>query len=176
MPKSSTEMLRPRATSWSSACRARSGSAMIALSVTSSLSSPAGRLACTSSRATTSANSGSSRLRIETLTAITTGVPGRLPGGALADRGLQDEPGERTDQAGVLGQRDELVRRDVAPHRVLPPQQRLHAGHAAGARLGLRLVVQLERAVLERPGEVADQGQPARAVGVAVGGVVLDPG
>ncbi len=75
MPKSSTEMLRPSATSLSSACSARSGSAMIALSVTSILSSPAGRLACTSSRATTSASSGSSRLRIETLTAITTGVP-----------------------------------------------------------------------------------------------------
>ena len=76
----------------------------------------------------------------------------------------------------MLGQRDELVRRDVAPQRVVPAQQRLDAGHLAAVRVGLRLVVQLEGALLDGAGQVADQRQPPRAVRVAVGRVARDPG
>ena len=76
MPKSSTDTRRPRSTRRRRALTARSGSATIALSVTSSLSSAGGQAGLHEQlRATASASSGSSRLRIETLTAIRTGVP-----------------------------------------------------------------------------------------------------
>ena len=47
----------------------------------------------------------------------------RLPDGPLA---------ERHDQPALLGERDELHRRDEAAARVLPADQRLDAGQAAG--------------------------------------------
>ena len=75
VPKSSTEIARPRSTSRSSACTARSDSATIALSVISSFSRAAGMPACSSRRATQSASSGSMRLRAEMFTDMTTGVP-----------------------------------------------------------------------------------------------------
>ena len=48
------------------------------------------------------------------------------------------------------GERNELVRRNHATHRVPPPQQRLDTDDVAGAQVGLRLVVQLQLVVLQR--------------------------
>ena len=148
---------------------ARSASETMALSVTSTLSRPAGRLARTSRRATDSARSVSSRLRIEMLTATCTGV---APGDALGDGRFEHEVGQGTDQAGVFGEGHELVRRDVAPHRMPPPQQGLDTWDLSRLGVGLGLVVHLEPALFEGTGEVADERETTRAVGVTRGRVL----
>ncbi len=57
--------------------------------------------------------------------------------------GLAQHPfADRTDQAGVLGQRDEVRRRDQAALRMLPADQGLDAGDQAAAQVHLRLVEQ----------------------------------
>ncbi|OIQ76602.1 hypothetical protein GALL_417180 [mine drainage metagenome] len=62
--------------------------------------------------------------------------------------GVEHPLAELDDQAGLLGHRDELTRREQAAHRVVPAQQGL--GPDDGARaVELRLVVQLELAELD---------------------------
>src|SRR6185295_17665109 len=68
---------------------------------------------------------------------------------------LQDPEPERDDQAGLLGERDEVERRDEAALRVLPADERLEAVDRAGLQRDERLVVERELAVLERPRKVA---------------------
>ena len=59
--------------------------------------------------------------------------------------GLLEHPlPERDDQAGVLGERDEHVRRQHALHGVVPADERLDAGDAAGLERDDRLVEQTE--------------------------------
>ena len=68
---------------------------------------------------------------------------GLKPGGGTA--GLAQHPGaELDDQAALLGDRDEVVGRDQAPNRVVPPDQRLEAGDPVGAEVDRRLGVQDE--------------------------------
>ena len=76
----------------------------------------------------------------------------------------------------MLGQRDELVRRQPAVHGVRPAQQHLGARHRIGAQVDLGLVVQHELLALERRAQVAGQGQALHAVAVELGDVALDPG
>ena len=102
-----------------------------------------------STRATSAGNSGSSRLRSETLTAIEQVVAGALPGAELLQRGAQDEARQRLDQPGLLGERDELAGRQQALLGVQPAHERLDAddrrrsraaawaGSAARARRGV---------------------------------------
>jgi hypothetical protein len=75
-------------------------------------------------------------------------------------------------QPGRLGQRDELVRRDEAAHRVLPAQQGLHAQHAAVVHRDLGLVVQVELVRVQRPAQLGEQ--PEAVGGVAVRRRVVD--
>ena len=148
----------------------------MALSVTSSFSRPAGRPGLHQHPGHRVGQLGLEQVAHRDVDGHQDRGAGVAPGHALPHRRLEDEPGQRLDQAGVLGQRDELVGRDVAPQRVVPAQQRLDAGHLAAAGVRLRLVVQLEGPLLDGPRQVADQRQPARAVRVAVGGVARHPG
>ena len=79
----------------------------------------------------------------------------RQVGRAGPQRGLagglaQDPAAQRDDQAGLLGQRDELARAEEAARRVLPADQRLEAGDAAEVEVDDRLVVQDQLLVLDR--------------------------
>ena len=79
------------------------------------------------------------------------GVDGFHPLLGLA-AGLQQHPfADRHDQAGFLGDGDELGRRDQAEFGMVPAQQRLEAADgAAAAEVDLRLVVQDELVALQR--------------------------
>jgi hypothetical protein len=68
---------------------------------------------------------------------------------------------QRHDEAVVLGERDELVRRDGAEHRVVPAHEGLDADDPALGEAGHRLVLQAQLTVLQRAGEVARQLRPA---------------
>jgi hypothetical protein len=71
---------------------------------------------------------------------------GRLPAG------LPQHPRpERHDQAGLLGHRDELRRRQRARGRVLPADQRLEAGDDQAGRVRDRLVHHAELVIVEGP-------------------------
>ena len=71
-------------------------------------------------------------------------MPGdHLPAG-LAQRALA----ERLDHAGLLGDRDELGRRNQAARRIAPAQQRLDAAGPAGLHVDLRLVDEEKLAIL----------------------------
>ena len=61
---------------------------------------------------------------------------------------------DRADQAGLLGDRDELGRRDQAELGMVPAQQGLEAGDLAGFAGDQRLVVELELARVERLAQV----------------------
>ena len=79
------------------------------------------------------------------------------PGARLREGGVQDVAGERADQPGVLGERDELVGKDQAALGVLPAHQGLGADDLAGADADLGLVVQDELAAVQRPAQVPEQ-------------------
>jgi hypothetical protein len=67
----------------------------------------------------------------------------RGPCGELYARGFQHPLAQGQDQAGILGQRDELDGRHHAAPRMPPSHQCFGAGHLAGA-VDLRLVMQHE--------------------------------
>ena len=60
---------------------------------------------------------------------------------------MQHPFADTRDQAGLLGQRDERLRRDVAPQRVVPADQRLGADDPTLGQIELRLIVQPELAL-----------------------------
>src|SRR5660397_36663 len=96
---------------------------------------------------------------------------GVRPGPDLAQGTVQDVAGERPDQAGVLGQRDEVIRWDQAAVGVLPADQGLGADDVPGADADLGLVVQDQLVAVQRPTQVPEQRQLRR--GVAVDGRVV---
>ena len=72
---------------------------------------------------------------------------------ALVDaraRLLEHVAPERDDQAGVLGERDELGRGDAAAARVVPAHERLDRGRLAGREVDDRLVLDDQLALLDR--------------------------
>src|SRR5258705_209484 len=71
----------------------------------------------------------------------------------------QDEFGERTDVAGLLGHGDEEVRRQVPAFGMRPTDQRLHGGDLAGAQIVLGLVVDRQEARIDGCEHLAHQGQ-----------------
>ena len=71
------------------------------------------------------------------------------PSDALLRRGAQHPFAERVDQTRFLGQRNEDLRRDVSMLRVVPAQQRLRADDRLVCDAHHRLVVKLERVVLD---------------------------
>ena len=117
---------------------------MIVLSVTSS-SSSFGSIWCSLSSigmSTASAVSRNERAREVDRDAELVALA--LPGLDLAHGGAEHPAGERDDQAGLLGDRDELLGSEQPVARVVPAHERLDADDAAGHDVGLGLVVQLE--------------------------------
>ena len=69
--------------------------------------------------------------------------------------GFAEHPGaDRHDQPGILGDRDELGRRNQPARRVVPADQRLERADAIVLEVEQRLVEQFELAALEREAEV----------------------
>ena len=96
-----------------------------------------------------------------------------VPAPDLGAGGAQDPGADRHDQAGLLGQRDELGRRHQPEIGVEPAQQRLDAEHRPVGEADLGLVVDHELAVLERLPQPALQHQPLERRRVHVVGVEL---
>ena len=93
-------------------------------------------------------------------------MPVAAPARGLRERLVEDERGEPVDQAGGLGERDELVRRRRRPRLgMLPPDQRLDPATAPVARSTPGLVVQHQLVAVERPAQVAEQAQPRWCTG-----------
>ena len=89
------------------------------------------------------------------------------PGGRGA--GLPHRPfAERDDEPGLLGQRDELGRRDEAALGVMPAQQRLEAADLVAREVDERLVVELELAVGQRLAQIDLQLAARLHVGIHV--------
>ena len=73
---------------------------------------------------------------------------------------LQHPASQVDDQAHLLGQRDELPGLDEPSRRVMPADERLHAGHAAVVQPHDRLEVQLELAPFDRALQLRTQLEP----------------
>ncbi|MNM59370.1 hypothetical protein D3C81_706210 [compost metagenome] len=77
-----------------------------------------------------------------------------VPAGRLLAGQVQRPVAQFVDQPGFLGDGDEVHGHDHATGRVLPAQQRLIAGNAAGLLVDHRLVVQLQLAQVQRGAQV----------------------
>ena len=96
------------------------------------------------------------------------------PGLAVEAGAAQHPVAELDDQAGMLGDRDEFGRRDLAAGRMGPAAERLDADHGLAALVDDRLVEQLQAVVFDR---VAQVGLEQLAVGeVGVHRRVVDAG
>ena len=86
---------------------------------------------------------------------------------AAVEAGAAQHPlAELDDEAGVLGDRNELRRRDLADGRMGPARQRLDADHVVAAGIDDRLIGGLEAVVLDRVQQVAFQELAVGQVGV----------
>ncbi len=88
--------------------------------------------------------------------------PERAPGRHLRHGGVEHPAVERDDQAGLLGHRDERVRRAQPVGRVPPAQQRLHGGGPPGRQLDDRLVVGGELVARQRGAQLVGLAEPAQ--------------
>jgi hypothetical protein len=80
--------------------------------------------------------------------------------------GAADQPfGERLDQAQLLGERNEDVRRHEAARRVVPAHQHLDSTDAALLEIDDRLVAQLELVPGQRLAKIVLEGQPVGELG-----------
>src|SRR5436190_2395596 len=95
-------------------------------------------------------------------------VAGGLPRVDLLQRRPQDEARQRLDEAGLLGERDELARREQPVLGMLPAHERLDARDRPALQPQLGLVVQDELAAVQRLAQLAQALEPRRAVVVAV--------
>ena len=75
----------------------------------------------------------------------------------------------RADEAGLLGQRYERFRRDVAPQRVMPAEQRFRSNDLPPGQIQLRLIVQAELVLADRFEDVGLQRPPLQQFLVHVG-------
>ena len=91
------------------------------------------------------------------------------PRAALPHGDVQHREGQLGDDPGALGDRDEHVREEQAAGGVLPAHERLDAVQAAGRRDALGLVEDPELVALDAVAQLAEQGQPLRAVRVLQG-------
>ena len=90
--------------------------------------------------------------------------PGCAPGGALRESLLEHEPRERPHEPGLLGERQELQRRDHAETRMGPAQQRLDGDGLAGPQVDLRLVVQDQLLGVDGGTQLVDEDEAVAAV------------
>ena len=84
---------------------------------------------------------GCRNCRADRLTATRSGRPASVQARAWAQAWRSTPLADRQDEAGLLGERDELFRRNHAVHRMLPADERLDAGDRAARQTHLRLVV-----------------------------------
>ena len=91
-----------------------------------------------------------------------------LPGAHLTQGALDHEEGDRCDQSGVLGERDERVGVLDAACRVVPPDQRLDPQHFAARHVDLGLVDEEELVVLDRRPQVGEDRESLRGVRVLI--------
>ena len=92
-----------------------------------------------------------------------------LPRAPVVERALDHPARERPDQPCLLGQRQELGRREQSAGGVDPAHERLHALERAGRGLELRLVVQRELALGDPAPQLAEQAEPRLRVRVDLG-------
>ena len=131
-------------------------------SVSSSSSAPPGSRAPASRPITWSGNCGSSRLVTERLTATVTGVPCACQAAPCRIACCRTARGQHRHEPAALGLRQEPAGRHEAGLRVLPAHERLDAHHRAGPQGDLRLVVQDQLAVADRPAQPLGGLQPRR--------------
>lgn len=98
-------------------------------------------------------------------------VPILFPLLALADGLGQHVPGQRLDERGSLGDRDELGGDEEAVARVLPPDERLDPRHLARLQVEYRLIVEDELAGVDRVAKPAEQAELRCVVVVLLGAV-----
>ncbi len=108
------------------------------------------------------------------LIATRSSTPRLLQTRDVGERALDRPFGERTDQIGRFRERDEFGGTHVAVCRVLPAHERLDAGCPAGTQVHLRLVVEVDAAVLDRRSQLAQHAEPANRVLIVVAIVVLE--
>ena len=82
-----------------------------------------------------------------------------LPGDHLLARCPQHELAQRDDQAAVFGDRNESARRNQAPFRMGPPNERLEAHDALSRDVDERLVVNRQLTFLERRAQLVLEHQ-----------------
>ena len=83
------------------------------------------------------------------------------PFGRVGASAAQDPFAERNDEAGIFGDGNEMSRRDLAVHRMLPADQRLRAALLLGGEVVLRLVDHLEFLTTEREPQLMLDHAPA---------------
>ena len=81
-----------------------------------------------------------------------------LQGGQVGQGAAQDPPGQVGDDRAALGAGQEQVGQQQPALGVLPAHQRLEAGHRAGPPVDLRLVVDHQLLVAQRPGQLLGAG------------------
>ena len=92
----------------------------------------------------------------------------------LPARFLEYPASERQDQAGLLGNRDELRWRHKAALGMIPPHQRLQSDDPSGGKLHLRLVVCLDLAAVERAAQLIRDGHAPLEIAVEIVAVEAD--
>ena len=128
-------------------CAPRSASLTSSVSVTSSTSRSGAIPVRSSTSVIVWIRSGCSSSIADRLT-CTAGV--RVARDDARARLLEHVAPERDDQAGVLGERDELDRGDAAAARVVPAHERLDRDRLAGREVHDRLVLDDQLALLDR--------------------------
>jgi hypothetical protein len=158
-------ILTPTALSRHSTARARIGSAITALSVTSRVSRSAGHLGCCDKsrdfvQQRVAGHAG--RRHIHGHAEI---HAGRAPDAGLSQRFGENPRGQLRHQGRVFGQRDELGRRNEPALGMVPAQQGLHTldGPRAQVELGLIDERELSAARPQSPGRAAASTGRSRA-------------
>ena len=94
----------------------------------------------------------------------------------LHQRLVQDPPGQRVDQVGLLGQRQEAVGIEQAVHGMLPAHECLQGADPIARRARLRLVVQHQLPVGDGVAQLGHQAEAGGVVLVEVGPVLEHAG
>nr|WP_228430773.1 hypothetical protein [Baekduia soli] len=102
--------------------------------------------------------------------------PLAVPGVELGQGLVEHRQRQRRDEAGVLGDGDELVGGQQAVDGVVPAHERLDAADVAGAQLGLRLEEDLELAEVQAVAQLAGEAQARGRVALVALVVDLDAG
>ncbi len=101
-------------------------------------------------------------------------MPASRPLADLPERRVDDPARQRADDAGALGERDEVDRREQPALGMVPAHERLDPGDGAVLDGDLRLVVQGELALVDAAAQLARERQALGGVGVALAVVGRD--